>query len=149
MNFRLKRWLRYILCLVIVLILCWQNANSSEKITNLAKDSIIGIATFLGLSLKTGNLYILVRKIGHGIMFGILSFLGHLAISGEADDAKTKVIWTGIVNIGFAIVAEFFQAYATGRTPTISDSVINIGGATFGILIAEFVEFVRKKRAIH
>lgn len=146
MNFRLKRWLRYIVCLVIVLILCWQSSGSSERLTNCAKNAVIGVTSFFGLKIKTEGLYLLVRKTGHGIAFCALSFFGHLAISGDADDFKTIIIWSSIINFGFALLAEIFQAYTAGRSPTFVDGFINLAGAAAGILLAMLIESIAVKR---
>ena len=129
-----------------MLILCWQSSGSSERLTNCAKNAVIGVTSFFGLRIKTEGLYLLVRKTGHGIAFGILSFFGHLAISGDAEDVKTVIIWSSIVNFGFALLAEIFQAYTAGRSPTFMDGFINFAGAAAGILIAMLVESVSSKR---
>lgn len=149
MNYRLKRWLRYIFFLVFTLILCWQDYESSVKINEFVQKIINEIIIFFDINVRSANYLIIIRKIGHGVIFFVLAFLGHLAISGDTEDGKTLVIWSSIMNIGFALLAELTQAYAAGRHPVYGDALINFIGSVTGILIAMLVELLFHKSAKH
>ena len=149
MNFRLKRWFRYIVILIIVLILCWQNSSSSENLTNSASRTVSAICIFFGGHTTASGIYWIVRKIGHFLAFTVLSTCGHLAISGDANDFKSAAKWSAIVNLAVALLGEIAQAYALDRCATLKDAFINLSGAALGILIGICIEDIRQKRHKH
>ena len=146
----LKRWLRYIVVLVIVLYLCWQNSGASGRLTQGVCDVVSDVMEFFGgeraRTITTdANFYMIVRKSGHGLAFMALAFCGHLAIDADATTRKARN-WSSLgLNLGMALIAEILQAYVAARTPTTRDAVINLAGATLGILFAAIVAAVQRR----
>lgn len=144
MNIRLKRWFRYIFCLILVMVLCWQSVDSSEEITNEATGIVSKIIQLIGRTFPTDRLYFIVRKTSHAIAFMFLSIFGHLAISSDSESRKEAATWSIIINCGTAITAEVFQIFTAGRRPSIIDGLINLAGVLIGILIAIIINYFKK-----
>ena len=149
MSVELKRWLRYLALLIMVLFLCWQNKTSSENINNGVSHGVSAVMNFFGGNTTAGQIYFMVRKSGHFVAFLALGLLGHLAISGDATTTKSAIACSLSVNMAIALLAEITQAYASGRTATFRDALINMSGSAIGILIGIIIEFAREKTKRH
>ena len=137
MNLALKRWIRFTAFLVLVMILCWQNSSDSENLTNLVYGVVRTIEKFFGqdATYSIDNYYI-TRKVGHCIVFAIMAFFSHVAIAATANNHRSAMVCSFIVNPVIAIVTEICQTYALSRTTSIIDALINICGCIIGIGIA-------------
>lgn len=137
----LRRWLWYVLTLFLVLFLCWQNSGDSGDLSR----KIAGMCQrvlerCLGTSFEAEEFHFVVRKIGHGVAFLILSCLGHLAIAAVGSTRAIIVLTTSLMNIGVAVLAELFQTFSEGRFTTPRDALINILGASLGVLLGACFE---------
>ena len=142
---QLKRWLKYIAILLVVFVLCWQNSTDSENVTNTTVGLVQKISVLLGKDLEySTNLYYLVRKIGHGLVFAILAYAGHLAINSSATTIKASVLTSLIMSIFIAVMAEFMQAYTFSRSASFTDASINVAGTIVGILMGILTEWISK-----
>ena len=142
---QLKRWLKYIAILLVVFVLCWQNSSDSENVTNATVGIVQKISVLLGKDLAySEKLYYLIRKLGHGLVFTILAYAGHLAINSSATTVKASVLTSFIMSIFIAIMAEFMQAYTFGRSASIRDAAINVAGTIVGSLLGLLTEWISK-----
>ena len=147
MNLALKRWIRFTVVLVLVLVLCWQNSNDSENLTNLIYNIIRDFAEYFGKATTySAKSYLLIRKIGHAVAFAIMGFFSHTAIAATAEDFQSAMICSFIFNPAIGIIAEIGQGYALGRSPCIKDAVINICGCLIGIGIAVIYVAIRDEK---
>ena len=145
MSRQLKRWLKYIAILLVVFVLCWQNSTDSENVTNTTVGLVQKISVLLGKDLEySTKLYYLVRKLGHGLVFLILAYAGHLAINSSATTVKASLLTSFIMSIFIAVMAEFMQAYTFGRSASFTDAGINVAGTIVGILLGIFAEWISK-----
>ena len=100
MNLALKRWVKYVAILLVVFVLCWQNSSDSTTVTNTTVGFVQKFSNMFGKDLEySEHLYYLVRKIGHGFVFLVLAFAGHLAIQETA--SSMRACWDSSMN-GFA-----------------------------------------------
>ncbi len=137
LNLALKRWIRFTGLLVIILILCWQNSSDSENLTNLIYRIIRTIEKIFGKeTVYSMRNYYLVRKIGHAIAFTIMAFFCHIAIAATANNHRTTMICSFIINPVIGIVTEYCQAYVLDRRSSFNDALINVCGCIIGIGIA-------------
>ena len=142
---QLKRWLWYIAILLVVFVLCWQNSSDSENVTNATVGVVQKISRILGKDLEySQNLYYLIRKLGHGLVFVILAYAGHLAINGSATTIRAAILTSIIMSIFIAVMAEFMQAYSFDRSASYTDAAINAAGTIIGIIIGIITEWIRK-----
>ncbi len=145
---QLKRWLWYIAILLVVFVLSWQNSSDSETITNATVGIVQKISKILGKNLEySQNLYYLIRKLGHGLVFTILAYAGHLAINSSATTLRATVLTSIIMSVFIALMAEFMQAYSFGRKASFVDAGINVAGTLVGILLGIIVEWIRQSIA--
>lgn len=103
------------------------------------------ISNMFGKDLEySENLYYLIRKIGHGLVFLVLAFAGHLAIAETASTIRAAVITSFTMSIIIAILTELMQAYAFDRRTSLADAGINVAGTILGILLGLLFEWLRK-----
>ena len=144
----LRRWLTYILVLVLVLFLCWQNVADSGNFSHrLAAKLQTFLVAHWSVNLDPEQFHFVVRKIGHGLAFLGLSFLGHLAVNQVANSTAAVLCSTIGLNLGVALLAELFQVYAPGRWTTPRDAAINLSGAILGIFFGAIYEQFNTRRA--
>lgn len=145
LNLALKRWVKYVAILLVVFVLCWQNSADSTTVTNTTVRMVQKISNMFGKDLEySENLYYLIRKIGHGLVFLVLAFAGHLAIAETASTMRAAVITSFTMGIIIAILTELMQAYAFDRRTSLADAGINVAGTILGILLGLLFEWLRK-----
>ena len=145
MSLALKRWVKYVAVLLVVFVLCWQNSYDSTTVTNTTVGIVQKLSHMLGKDLEyTENLYYLIRKIGHGLVFLILAFAGHLAIAETATSMRATILTSAIMGIAISILTEILQSYIFDRRTSFVDAGINIAGTVLGILIGLLYEWLRK-----
>ncbi len=145
MNLALKRWVKYVAILLVVFVLCWQNSSDSTTVTTTTVGIVQKLSHMLGKNLEyTENLYYLIRKIGHGLVFLILAFAGHLAIAETATSMRATILTSAIMGIMISILTELLQSYIFDRRTSLVDAGINIAGTVLGILLGLLYEWLRK-----
>lgn len=145
LSLALKRWVKYVAVLLVVFVLCWQNSYDSTTVTNTTVGIVQKLSHMLGKDLEyTEKLYYLIRKTGHGLVFLILAFAGHLAIAETATSMRATILTSAIMGIMISILTELLQSYIFDRRTSLVDAGINIAGTVLGILLGLLYEWLRK-----
>ena len=86
----------------------------------------------------------LARKSAHAILFTILGILSAAAISRHIGKAVPLIVIAELVSILYACSDELHQHFSAGRSPQITDVLLDSAGALCGILL--LVLFARGRR---
>ncbi len=83
---------------------------------------------------------ILLKKVGHFVVFGVLAwlYLRALRATHPASERDHGIAW-GLALL-YAASDEIHQAFVPGRTPSPTDWLIDLAGATVALLIARQVQ---------
>jgi VanZ family protein len=74
---------------------------------------------------------IVTRKIGHMVVFGILGFLA--TWTAAAFQLPRPTIVGVVVGVAYAASDEFHQSFVAGRSPTVTDVLIDSVGVLLGV----------------
>jgi VanZ family protein len=86
-----------------------------------------------------------VRKAAHITIFGILAVLTARALTGSRSG---HVLWLAAVLAGvYAASDELHQAFVAGRSPLVTDVLIDLAGVAVGLLVWQRFLASRPRRA--
>ncbi len=86
----------------------------------------------------------IVRKIGHMGVYGILALLLWRALSGTG--LRRPLVWALIIAVLYAITDEAHQGFVPGRDPSAVDVGIDATGALIAVVSARMV-LLRRARS--
>ncbi len=78
---------------------------------------------------------------GHLSAYGILAVLVWWALRGLASQAPAT--WALLVTVLYGVTDEFHQSFVPGRTMTVEDLVVDLIGASLGLLLVSWVHLRR------
>jgi VanZ family protein len=136
----MKSFLKYWLPLLIWLVVIFAGSTSVLSAQNTSR-YIVPFLIWLkpGISPKTIWIILVVaRKCAHVIEYTILALLLWRALRSVPALYTRSVIVFGVVLLGCALFAasdEFHQTFVKGRTPSVRDVFLDVGGALLGLLI--------------
>ncbi|MEJ5198229.1 MAG: VanZ family protein [Anaerolineae bacterium] len=78
---------------------------------------------------------------GHLTAYGILAVLVWWALRGL--ESKTPATWALLITMLYAATDEFHQSFVPGRTMTLEDLVVDLIGASLGLLLVNWVHLRR------
>lgn len=83
-----------------------------------------------------------VRKLAHLTIFALLGMATRLAIGYKSKSRLTGMIIALLICGLYALLDEWHQVYIPGRSAQLIDVVIDMIGASFGIMIIECINIV-------
>ncbi|MCD7769767.1 MAG: VanZ family protein [Oscillospiraceae bacterium] len=86
----------------------------------------------------------LVRKAAHFTEYMILGVLMGLLLSKP--NGRARFWWPEIMCLAVASIDETFQLFSEGRGAAFRDVMIDLSGATLGVILAALVLFILRKR---
>lgn len=88
----------------------------------------------------------IVRKTAHFAIFACLGFwVGGYLLTYTMPTQKLKTIYSILFCLVYAVSDEIHQLFVAGRSCQLSDIIIDLFGALFGILIINLLYFLFKK----
>jgi len=103
----------------------------SAKVTNV----IVSVVQQLRPDVNIVSLNYFIRKCAHFLAYLVLGIIVLFAMKKIGYTGKTGVWITLLICIGYATTDELHQAFVPGRTPKLTDIVIDSSGATLGTSI--------------
>jgi VanZ family protein len=91
------------------------------------------------------TLDLVVRKVGHMAVFGILALLLWRALA-TATHARRPLAWALALAILYAITDEVHQGFVAGRNPSPVDVAIDAAGVLIAVAIVAGVLRLRRRR---
>jgi VanZ family protein len=85
------------------------------------------------------TILVIVRKCAHVIEYMVLALLMWRAFRWGISISMRMSTLCGVVLLGCALIAasdEFHQIFVKSRTPSVRDVLLDVGGASLGLLIA-------------
>ena len=81
-----------------------------------------------------------IRKTGHFVEYFVFSLLVLRAIRGGRKDTRlTWVLAAILIVAGYAALDEFHQSFVPGRTPLVTDVLLDTSGGTAAQIVAGLV----------
>lgn len=128
-----KRWLVFVLVVVTILFLCWQDSKESAELTLSACNKIVSLLSKIGLNVNlTNSFYLIVRKTGHFIIFMVLAASSCLAIGPYFENPYVAFLLPIFIDFAIAAIAEYSQVFFAGRIVSHLDLLVNIIGVIVG-----------------
>ena len=144
-------WVLLIGWMALIFFFSSQNATSSSAVSG---TTIRTVATAVSPSyremppLKQDQIVTayqnLARKSAHAILFAILGILSASALSRHIGKTLPLIVIAELVSILYACSDELHQHFSAGRSPQITDVLLDSAGALCGILL--LVLFARGRR---
>lgn len=140
---------RIILAILIVIwmitVFCFSNDNS-QKSSNKSEKIVEVISQICDNKIKEKDkLETIVRKSAHMLIYTIGGILLFLYCNTYDIDLKKKIIYSIIICVIYAITDEIHQGFVPGRSPQITDILIDTAGVNLGIVISYWILKFNKK----
>ena len=118
-------------------MLCWQSGARASLTNKFVSEKLAWLleGLYLGGFVYDDKFPWLVQKMGHFVAFMVLSMFGFWAVEGSARSFGAALIWASLLNLFVALMAEFGQSWAVGRTAIWRDAWINVAGSGLGMLL--------------
>ena len=130
-------WSCFVIILMLTLFLCWQNSSDSTLLTVEACGVVRIVLSAVNIQTEYSPIFhILTRKIGHLLIFVILSISCYGAFGTSIRSRKSVIVWSLICGIVIAVMAEYMQQFFGNREARIYDAIINVCGIMIGNYIA-------------
>lgn len=144
-----SKWIRMvfsilvILWMVVIFLFSAQNAESSSETSSVIVDRIaaILIRDFDNLSeairqSRIDTLTHIVRKLAHFSEYAILGLLTFFSLPWDRIKRLPQVLIAYGIGTIYAVTDEFHQTFSDGRSPAVTDVLIDSAGVMTGILVA-------------
>ena len=120
--------------------------EESAKQSNFVLDIVLSVLSFFGIKADADLLFVLIRKLAH---FSEYFVLGLLAFFALYNPSKRKITFFAPLYCLLVAVADEFimQRITEGRSPQITDVLIDFAGVVFGLLIVFGVIYLRTKKS--
>lgn len=132
---KLKKWIYLIIWLIIIFIFSSQ-ANSGDITHNIIEDIIV---TNNNSIINTINF--IIRKLAHLTEYFILACLTISLLKEYTKKQKIIIITTIIFCFLYALTDEYHQSLVPGRSPLLTDVLID----TTGAIISTIIYYLRNK----
>ncbi len=136
MNLKLRRWLLFIVWILITFYLSRQNGVESARLSNGIADWLVRNLAKIGVFIETKTFGFYLRKTAHFMFHLVLAVLCYRAVRTTASSAWLSFAIALVISAAFAVINEVSQLFAAGRFATETDAFINLTGAAVGTILA-------------
>jgi len=152
---RLIPWALVVLLMATIFFLSAQTANESTKLSDqtIRDVAVIVVPKFSKMPLEKQQNYVLVlrhtaRKTAHVLLYTLLGILCMSAMFQLSTKIMMKILIATMISTVYAATDELHQLFVNGRSPQISDILIDFCGVLVGIMLVLLAHWiwVRKKR---
>lgn len=129
---------RIILAILIVLwmitVFCFSNDNSQKSSSK--SEKIVEVISQIcdNKIMEKDKLETIVRKSAHMIIYTVGGILFFLYCNTYDIRLNKKIIYSIIIGVLYAITDEIHQGFVPGRSPQITDILIDTAGVSLGIM---------------
>ena len=144
-----------ITCCIFCIIFSFssQKAEQSEGISRKISGTIVEITTQIqGQNLsemqmqgKITKVDRVVRKVAHFSLYTIVGIAVMSLLSTTDMKQRNKILITIVIGMTYAISDEIHQKFVAGRTPLVTDVIIDTSGVIFGICIVIAIISITKR----
>jgi len=117
-----------------------QNANESGRLSIWVTERVLRI--FPSLPLGFDELHFLVRKTAHFCIFGLEGFLLGLAMMATLPEKWLGGLLAAVSCAAVAVLNEYHQSFADGRSCELRDMIIDSAGALLGVLAGALLLYI-------
>ena len=149
--FRILLPILTLLCLVFIFHNSLQDAGRSGErskgIANAVSDRYEEVTKSTVRRPQRDRMYMIVRKIAHLAEYGALAVC--MAFSVFAFRGRVGWLYGPLFGVGILVAAldEWLQSFSKGRSPAVSDALLDLGGVLLGFCVSLCVTAViRRKR---
>ena len=147
---KIINWLIIIIYLAIIFTFSNQNGIQSNQISKEIVKEVKETVPFThtiqkNLHFEKPDWNYILRKTAHFTEYLILAFLFFRALIYCRVRAKKSFIIVLALCILYALLDEFHQTFVMGRTPRITDVMIDISGAVLALILLYFKKVIKVK----
>jgi VanZ family protein len=149
-------WTLVIILMATIFFLSAQTASESTKLSDqtIRDVAVIVVPKFSKMPQEKQKIFVLdlrhtARKTAHVLMYMLLGILCMSAMFQLSMKIKMKILIAIIISTGYAATDELHQHFVNGRSPQISDVIIDFCGVLVGImlvLLAHWIWSLQKRR---
>lgn len=133
-------WLLFIFWLLLIFFFSSQNGEASSGVSN---GFLKVIEDLLHISLSSSWCKFLIRKLAHFSIYLILALITINLVRQYRKITIKELILVSVFCLLYAISDEFHQSFVGGRSPQITDVLIDYFGAVIGTLIYKLYRLIR------
>ncbi len=136
-------WVLFLGCLALIFFFSSQNGNDSSATSNVVLKIL---NDFLKIPYQNWE-SLLIRKIAHFSIYLILAIVTLNLLKQYTKLSKRQIIMALIFCLLYAISDEFHQSFIGGRSPEVTDVLIDFAGSIIGSLIYWYFldKFIKKR----
>lgn len=151
------KWKYFIPSILIMLIIFCFSAQPAVQSSALSGGIVERIVDFINKTTgilimderTIGGLTYAIRKFAHGFEYSLLAASFMYAIYKQAVSYRFLITVTGVLCFLYACSDEFHQSFIPGRSPQISDVMIDSAGAALGIAVSLlFIHWIKRRRKV-
>ncbi len=143
--------------MTLIFLFSAQNGGESSSLSGKVTDFLLRlfVPDFKGMTAAdqaalVEPLQFLIRKGAHAGVYAVLGVLSFLAVRAHAPRRGLLLLLPPAICLVYAASDEFHQSFIPGRSPQITDVLIDFGGALVGILFIAalllLIQRLRRKR---
>ncbi len=147
LNMNKKKFV-FIIFLVLTVAWCfyiWSFSLKDAMASNADSEKVVKIVNKVLKDITGKRRHVsayLVRKLGHFSEFSVLGILLFCTLKSSKLKKMSKCCIVGILSgAAVALSDEFLQSFSDGRSPQITDALIDLSGVIFGFSLAMLVLF--------
>ena len=120
--------------------------EQSAKQSNFIVDIVLSAFNLVGIKADADLLFVLIRKLAH---FSEYFVLGLLAFFALYNPSKRKITFFAPIYCLLVAVADEFimQRITEGRSPQLTDVLIDFSGVVFGLLTVACILYLKTKKS--
>ena len=136
----------YTLLVILTISYIFFNSFQPSEISNARSGKIVEfISIIINNKIPKETLNIIIRKLAHGTEFAVLGiFLGLLTREISKKRKQIMISFPLLISLCTAATDEFIQSF-NNRSESITDVIIDFGGAISGLLILSLILLLAKK----
>lgn len=143
------RTLKYFLCVLDVLMICFIFINSMHS-ADISSQHSLGVREFINYILSLLNINFvftdhIVRKCAHFAEYFVLGVLLYSTAHAFADKIKRKLTVVLLSGVSVAVIDEIIQVFSPGRACQISDVILDFCGVILATVIMVLIFKLRSK----
>lgn len=145
-------WIIVVLYLAMIYYFSSQDGTKSHKVSAGLLEHIKLLFVFIPedifefFSGVDKNHEYILRKMAHFTEYLILALIVFKALRVSRVKVKRSFVFTSVFCLLYAVSDEVHQFFVPGRAFAVTDILIDTSGAVFGLIIAAFFNYIKKRR---
>lgn len=131
-KWKLLMLLAVVFWMVIIYKLSAQPGEESNVLSTKVTAHLVSLAQQFKPDVNVGTLNHLIRKCAHFLAYLVLGIVTLFAMRRSGCSKKMGIAVTLLLCVSYAITDELHQSFVPGRTPKLTDILIDSSGASLG-----------------